>query len=66
MVPMLDVNQFALRGLKKSRYNSLLFVLLHTPPCKLDDGWPESAEEHVTLVFLLRECVEYIKSYVVS
>ena len=28
---------------------------------QLDDGWPESAEEHVTLVVLQRECKEYIK-----
>ena len=28
---------------------------------QLDDGWPGSAEEHVTLVLLERECKEYIK-----
>ena len=28
---------------------------------KLDNGWPESADEHVTLVQLQRECTEYIK-----
>ena len=33
---------------------------------QLDDGWPESAEEHVTLVLLQRECKKYIKRYVVS
>ena len=27
----------------------------------LDDGWPESTEEHVTLVLIYRECKEYIK-----
>ena len=27
---------------------------------KLDDGWPESAEEHVTRVLLHRECQEYV------
>jgi hypothetical protein len=36
---------------------------------ELDDGWPESAEEHVTLVLLKREYKEYRKDmirYVVS
>ena len=28
---------------------------------QLDDGWPESAEEHVALVLLYRECKEHIK-----
>ena len=28
---------------------------------KLDVGWPETAEQHVTLVLLYRECKEYIK-----
>ena len=28
---------------------------------QLDDGWPESAEEQVTLVFLKRECKEHMK-----
>ena len=28
---------------------------------RLDDGWPESAEEHVTLVLLVRASNEYIK-----
>ena len=28
---------------------------------KLDDGWPESAEEHVILALLSRECKEYLE-----
>ena len=28
---------------------------------KLDDGWPEGEEEHVTLVLLQRECKEHKK-----
>ena len=34
---------------------------IHCNLKKLDDGWPESAAEHVTLVLLERECKEYIK-----
>ena len=28
---------------------------------RLDDGWPESVEEHVTLLLISRECKEYIQ-----
>ena len=47
------------------------FKLRYLDPCwatrsKLDDGWPESAEEHDTLVLFWRECKEYTKKYVVS
>jgi hypothetical protein len=31
---------------------------------ELDDGWPESAEEHVTLVLLKREYKEYRKDMI--
>ena len=42
-------------------YN-LFSLLLKLPQLKkLDDGWPESAEEHVTLVLLKRKCSEDIK-----
>ena len=30
----------------------------------LDDGWPASAEKHVTLVLLQRDCKEYINNMV--